>query len=285
MDIDIEKYILQAQRENVEVRTAEINEGDYLKGGLLYCGKCKAPKQIKFRGIIVRCLCKCEVEARFAEEEAEQKAALRKKIAFAREDCFNGDVSAERLTFTLDDSSDSKASTIARRYAKQFGRIRNTGGGLIFYGSVGTGKTFYSACICNELLENGYKCKLIKASELIGQMHHGYGARDMVLKSLESYDLVVLDDLASEFSSEYVQAIVFDIVDSRYKRKQPIIVTTNMTVSPEGVKLLSQGSIQWERIFSRLIERCVPIRVQGQDRRKGASADKDELLRLLDLDN
>ena len=79
----------------------------------------------------------------------------------------------------------------------------------------------------------------------------------------------MIDDLSTERKTEYMQEIVFNVIDSRYRAKLPIIVTTNLTRE----ELLNPADLTYQRIFSRLFEMCTPIEVSGKDRRQKALLD------------
>jgi DNA replication protein DnaC len=97
---------------------------------------------------------------------------------------------------------------------------------------------------------------------------------------LNKFDLLVIDDLASERDTEFMGEIVQNIIDSRYRAGLPLIVTTNLTAD----ELKHPQEIRKRRIYSRLFEMCVPLEVQHKDRRKQKLInDYDELGALLGL--
>ena len=91
-----------------------------------------------------------------------------------------------------------------------------------------------------------------------------YEGKQNYIDNLNNFDLLVIDDLASERDTEYMGEIVQNIIDSRYRAGLPLIITTNLT-SEELKKPLE---IRKKRIYSRLFEMCYPIEVKGKDRRK-----------------
>ena len=95
-------------------------------------------------------------------------------------------------------------------------------------------------------------------------MQGSFSEKQNVLESLNRYSLLVLDDLGAERSTEYMQEIVYNIVDWRYRSGKPMIVTTNLT----GEQMKATDNIQLQRIYDRIFERCLPIEVNGQSRRK-----------------
>lgn len=88
--------------------------------------------------------------------------------------------------------------------------------------------------------------------------------RNEYIKSLDNYKLLIIDDLGAERQSDYMLEQVYNIIDSRYKNGQPLIVTTNLPLS----EIKNPSDIKYSRIYSRIIEMCVPIKFEGPDRRK-----------------
>ena len=91
-----------------------------------------------------------------------------------------------------------------------------------------------------------------------------YDGKQEYIDGLNQFDLLVIDDLASERDTEYMGEIVQNIIDSRYRSNLPLIITTNLTSD----ELKHPSTIRKERIYSRLFEMCVPVEVKGSDRRK-----------------
>jgi DNA replication protein DnaC len=83
------------------------------------------------------------------------------------------------------------------------------------------------------------------------------------------FPLLVIDDLSAERKTEYMQEIVFNVIDARYRAGLPLIVTTNLTRE----ELLHPADLTYQRIYSRLFEMCTPIEVSGKDRRQQALKD------------
>ena len=250
----------------------EQEPGDYMKDGFVYCGRCNTPREavVSLLGgeYIKPCMCKCREEAdnrRKAQEEKE-RAMLRvtrlKTLGFPDEEMAT-------WTFSRDADPDSKVSRIARNYVENFDEFSKTGKGILFYGTVGTGKTFLSACIVNALIEKGHPCLCTNFARITNTIQNKWNDRQEYLDSLNRFDLLVIDDLAAERDTEYMGEIVMNIIDSRYRANKPIIVTTNLT----RAELRNPQNIRRERVFSRLFEMCVMVEVSGTDRRKQKAID------------
>lgn len=253
--------------EIISSKSIKAEDGDYIKDGLLFCGKCHTPKQtrVEILGQIREpmCLCKCEQEKREAEEERRKRHDAQERVKRLRKVGFP-DSEMEKWTFEMDDMSNEKLSSVARRYVEHFDQMREKGKGLLLYGSVGTGKTFISACIANALIESGHPCLVTNFARLTNTLTGMYEGKQEYMDSLNGFDLIVIDDLASERDTEYMGEIVQSIIDARYRTGKPLIITTNLTSD----ELKYPKDVRKQRIYSRLFEMCVPVEVKGKDRRR-----------------
>ena len=257
---------------------------DYIgSDGLVWCGKCHTPKQVRieFMGKVRTpyCLCRCQTEARDAEEAAWKRQQELDRVRRLRKMGFP-DAEMSRWTFERDDCSNGHLSTVARNYVDNFGEMRKRGKGLLLFGSVGTGKTFMAACIANALIDKGYPCLVTNFARLTNTISGMYSGKQQYIDGLDSFELLVIDDLASERDTEYMQETVTSIIDARYRSGKPLIITTNLTAQ----ELKAPTDMRKQRIYSRLFEMCVPFEVKGQDRRKKhLKAEYDEMADLLGL--
>ena len=257
----INNIALKAEQENGK------NENDYIENGLLYCGSCRTAKQCKVnlfgKDRIVYCMCKCRKERYEAEEAAFKQRQKMQRIENLRQTGFP-DSDMKYWTFANDDGSNVKISEVARNYVENFAEMKKRGKGLLLFGSVGTGKTFISACIANALIDKGYPCLVTNFARLVNTVSGMYEGKQDYIDGLNNFELLVIDDLASERDTEYMGEIIQNIIDSRYRSGLPLIVTTNLT----SEELKKPVEIRKQRIYSRLFEMCVPVEVKGKDRRK-----------------
>ena len=240
--------------------------GEYLaEDGLLHCSGCHEPVQCRIDILgeekTVRCICSCVKKTM----QAFNDRIRREEIERNRLDCF-GESELRNWTFAEDDLKQPKLSAAFKRYVDGFRQFMQDGKGLLLYGRNGTGKSFYAACIANALIDSGYKVLVTNISRISNILQGMFEGKQEYIDSLNAYSLIVLDDLGTERQSEFMQEMVFSIVNSRYCSGLPFIVTTNLTID-EITKPQDSGRA---RIYSRVLQRCFPVEVNGIDRRKAA---------------
>lgn len=267
-------------------RDSHFEEGDYRnEDGLLMCGKCHTPKQCRFTATwdgkekTPYTPCDCERERRDAEKQARQMQNLRIEVNRLRKLGFP-DGEMANWTFAHDDGTDPRTTSIARKYVDNFPEMKKRGKGLLLYGTVGTGKTHAAACIANELINQGRPCLVTNFARITNTLQGMFDGKQRYLDDFNRLDLLVIDDLAAERDTAYMNEMIFNIIDARYRSGKPLIVTSNLTKTD----LMAPGSIERQRIYSRLLEMCVPVEVKGTDRRqKKLSKDSADMSRLLGL--
>lgn len=246
---------------------AQFVEGDYYVDGLLYCGKCNGKKQaikkILGRETLVGCSCACKQREYYAIQNAQRAEQERLERARKRSDGFP-DRAMMEWTFDADDGTNPEFTAVCKRYVENFDDIYRDGKGLLFYGGVGTGKTFMASCIANALIDKGRTALVTNFARIANELQADFNKRQAYLDKLNQYSLLVIDDLAAERDTEYMGEIVMNVVDSRYRAKKPLIVTTNLT----GEDFANPSDVRRQRVFSRLFEMCLPYEVKGVDRRQ-----------------
>lgn len=255
-------------------------EGDYMQDNLLICGKCNTPKEceVEVLGDIRKfgCLCKCQSDLYRAEQAQAKEREEAGRISRLRTQGIQ-DKGYRDWTFDNDDGSNPAQTDKAMRYCLKWNEMHQDNIGLLLWGNVGTGKTYFAACIANYLISLGVPVLMTSFIKLTNALTGFDDDKNAYIKSLNNYKLLIIDDLGAERQSDYMLEQVYNIVDSRYKNQQPLIITTNLSLS----EIKEPKELKYSRIYSRIIEMCVPIRFDGTDRRKEVSASKLEKAKKL----
>lgn len=163
---------------------------------------------------------------------------------------------AENLRFCMD-------------YARDF---NENSPGLFLYGATGLGKTLLSSCIARELLGKGYSVAFDSIQNYLRDIENEQFNRSdgNTLQTLINADIVILDDLGSEFITPFSLSALYNIINTRLNMGKPTIVSSNLSLDDLGKKYD-------DRIISRLTGMFYTLRFFGEDirqikRRKGVFA-------------
>ena len=218
---------------------------------------------------VVSCLCECEVKARQEldekmQREEEQRQLYQRKSVGLRERRF------WEWKFENDNGSNQKI-LIARQYVENWTDMKRKNVGLLLMGPVGTGKSFFAGCIANALLEQGERVMMTNFSRILNEMTSYQADKNQIIQNLVDYPLLIIDDLGIERNSEFALEQVYNVIDSRYCKMLPLIVTTNLGLNEMKSTDLDTAH---QRIYSRILEMCVPIYCGGEDKRKEEGTEK-----------
>lgn len=237
------------------------------------CVECQEPVECEVdlhdgQGLrVVGCNCECDKEllrlSRERELETHKQLAISNNIS-------NGISDSRYLTYRweIDDSPSTEESQLCRRYADNWAQMKSHCIGLLLSGTVGAGKTFYGACIANQLLSQGVRVGMVTMTDLIGRLFSAQD-KEAVIRWIQSFDLLILDDFGAERDTEYAKEQVFAIVDARSRSGKPTIFTTNLT----RVQMEQATDQTNQRINDRVLEMApVTISFQKKSRRIDKSA-------------
>lgn len=223
--------------------------------------------------------CKCEVEAFDAEQLKFQKQGEEQEIR----KLFSISNLGERLSNVNFESFQQRAGSefaykATKNYASAFNSKNPTA--LILWGEPGNGKSLLAACANNYIQQSGHTTVFVSMPDLLTKIKQSFNksnndSEEQILKALDMCDLLVIDDLGAEKTSDWVEETIFKIIDNRYRKKKPIFITSN--IEP---RMLSQkiGS----RSTDRILEMCIEIKNEASSfRTQKAESMKEAMLRKL----
>lgn len=134
---------------------------------------------------------------------------------------------------------------------------------LFFLGKTGLGKTFISSMIAKSLIQKGFNVAFDSINNFLIRAENDHFGRSSgnTVEALLNADLVILDDLGSEFLTPFNHATLYNIINSRINMDVPTIVSTNLSLSELTEKYD-------DRIISRLTGMYTPLRFFGTDIRQ-----------------
>ena len=251
------------------IHPEELRSDEYIvNDGLIYCSKCHTPRQkrieVSGKTIEPRCMCACQTED-YDRREQERKHREFLDMVAKNRSIGLPDPGLRKHTFENDLGYNPKQIRMAKRYVQHWEEMQKNSTGLLLWGDVGTGKSFIAGCIANALLDKGVPVIMTNFARLLNKLTDMYaGDRNAYIESFNRYPLMIIDDLGVERNSEFAREQVFSVIDSRYRSELPMIVTTNLTLE----ELQHPEDLSRSRIYDRVLERCLPIRVNDQNIRE-----------------
>ena len=258
-----------------------LEPGDYTgEDGLLYCGKCRTPKQFRMEappleGRLLPHPCRCEQE-RLDREAAEQEARRHcQAVADLKRKGFT-DPAMKDWTFANDNGKCPQMKH-ARFYVEHWDTMQEENIGYLLWGGVGTGKSYFAGCIANALMEQEVTVRMTNFALILNDLTASFEGRNDYIARLCRAPLLILDDFGMERGTGYGLEQVYNVIDSRYRNRKPLIFTTNLSLQD----LQYPQDTAHARIYDRLLEMCAPIRFSGENFRRATAQDK--LARLKNL--
>ena len=250
--------------------------------GLLYCGKCHKPKEAYFpqgKVLFGRDRHPSECDSRRAERERQEKRESDEKHNAEVERLKREGFSNPAMRHWTFENDNGKCPQIGKAYSyvEKWETVRSENLGYLLWGNVGSGKSYFAGCIANALMEKEIPVCMTNFATILNNLFYGSENRNEYIVRLCSYPLLILDDFGMERGTEYGLEQLYNVIDSRYISKKPLIATTNLT--PE--QLRNPEDVPHARIYGRLLEMCVPVRFTGGDFRRITAQQKMERLKKL----
>ena len=153
-----------------------------------------------------------------------------------------------------------------RRFVDRIDERIDAGEGLWFMGDIGTGKTTLAMLVSKAALDAGRSVAIYSLPRLLAEIRKTYDDSSdrsylELLDRLTSVDLLHIDDLGAERTSEWVLEQLYSIVNARYEEQRSMVVTTNIVEKNELDEQITP------RTVSRLTEMTQQLLIFGHDRR------------------
>ena len=194
-----------------------------------------------------------ETEAKNKKDIEEKEAAEKERARSLREsNRVNAGISKRNIYKTFDDyicstEGQHKAKNDVVKFRDSFPGDKS----LLFVGGVGTGKTLLASVLIDSLSDK-YHCRMSKVIDIVRHLKGTWRSdsdesESSVLQRYIDLDLLIIDEVGSQFGSDTEKLFIFDIIDGRYQEMKQTILISNLDV--EGIK-----NVIGERCFDRLRE-------------------------------
>lgn len=153
------------------------------------------------------------------------------------------------------------AAAACRRMAAEFDTAYRN---LYLYGTVGTGKSFLTICVAKELLETGHSVLYFSAAALFDKLSlYSFDAKTKeelrsFTSDLYSCDLLIIDDLGTELTNQFISAQLFTCLNERHMNRKSTVISTNLSLA----EMQSRYS---DRVLSRITNDYELYKLTGSD--------------------
>lgn len=256
----------------------EVQDDEYVKEDVIYCNKCDTPRTTVIEVLgnkrVVRCICKCQEEARDKEEKMRKEIEKQVRIAKLQESSLLSD-RYKNVTFdnckTGENKSFDEAFVRCKRYCENSNEILANGFGIYLWGDKGTGKTHLTSCMANELIKQ-YKQVLFtnffEISKSIRATFKGIGNEIDLINKIANVDFLFIDDLGTEKVTKegedtWLQDKIFEVINKRYNNMKPTIFTSNYSLQ----QLVQERGLL-DKTVDRILEMSTAImKIEGKSNR------------------
>lgn len=243
------------------------------------CGKASRKEQYEILGMVrtVTITCQCEIDRLHAKIQEAQDRQSKRLI----EQKFSISELGKRFEECKFDSfftriGTEKALESALDYANSFDTKQELG--LLLFGDPGNGKSHLAAAISHKVKENGYTVVFQTMAELLDRIRNTFNKKEKetekdIMSALLECDLLVLDDIGAEKISDWVLEKMFLIIDGRYRRKKPVVYTSNYSPGELFECFMPKNcgkdeKIKANRIISRIIGSSTIVENKAKDYRR-----------------
>ncbi|MGN0501729.1 MAG: ATP-binding protein [Ruminococcus sp.] len=220
------------------------------------CKKCNDTGYFEENGRTLVCSCLKQALVSCACEELNRTAPL----SLSTFDSFSLDFYDREIDSKTGISPYNHMSKILRYCQSYADNFSKNSGSILMKGATGLGKTHLSLAIANEVIKKGYGVIYVSAPSLMQKLEKQYFSRndDAATDMLIECDLLIVDDLGTEFHSQLSVSLMYNIFNSRMLANKPVIINTNL-----DLKELEKNYT--ERFVSRIIGNAQKLDFLGSD--------------------
>ena len=214
-----------------------LKEDEYFEGSVPYCKNCKTARYFIRENFCVPCKCQCQMEQIEKKYEEERQAKVKEYLEKLKEQSLLGERYKNCNFNSIEVINDEHQKVINRlkTYCSGF-KIHNEGLGIYLFGTNGSGKTLLTACMLDKLNNQFIECMFSNIHKIKEELLSADPKRQKAfLQRVYSVPVLFLDDFATEIvkkngEDNWLQDIIYDIINTRYNNMLPIIYTSNCSL-------------------------------------------------------
>lgn len=138
--------------------------------------------------------------------------------------------------------------------------------GFLILGNAGVGKTYSLQCLASALIERAKKVRFVNVNQILDEVKNTFDSEKKesdVIDNYKTIDFLFIDDFGAERKSDFSKNLIYKIIDYRYVNNLPTFFSSNYTME----ELQNINDIDFERIVSRIQDKCQTLVIKGDTRR------------------
>lgn len=154
----------------------------------------------------------------------------------------------------------------AKDFAENFGKHSEN---ILMMGSTGLGKTHLSLAIANEVLKKGYSVIYDSAINILHKIEMEHFGRDKIndtLSLVNNSDLLIIDDLGTEFESPFYNSTIYNIINTRLNIAKSTIISTNLELKDIDTRYSKRISSRLSTMYTCMVFSGRDVRSQKKQR-------------------
>ncbi len=160
---------------------------------------------------------------------------------------------------------------LVNSYITRYQEFRNSGMGLYIYsGTKGSGKTMLSCCLLNEIAKRyAGSVKFVNILDFLEMTKKGFNGEEEDVRAVYRAGLLVLDDIGVQMSSkEWIDTVLYRLVNERYVNRLPTVYTSNIPIEHLKINDRITDRIESATFFVKLPEEAVRRSIMRQEKQK-----------------
>ena len=247
-----------------KVRTFVLKNDEYMKNGVPYCKNCNTARYFVREDFCVPCKCNCQLDAILEKEREENKQRLAEVLMELKSKSLLGERYKDSTFESIEIINEEHQNIVNRlkKYCEGF-KNHNEGLGIYLFGSNGSGKTLLTACMLDKLNSQFIECMFTNVHKIKEELLSSDPKRQKAfLNKVYSVPVLFIDDFATEVvkkngEDNWLQDIIYDVINTRYNNMLPIIYTSNYSLKQ---CLEERGLMQ--KTIDRIFESTVQMKLE-----------------------
>ena len=246
-----------------KTRTFILKNDEYMKDGVPYCKNCNTARYFVREDFVVGCKCMCQSLASELKEQEEKEKRLKAYLTDLKMKSLLGERYKYATFETIEIINEEHQNIINRlkKYCEGF-KEHNEGLGIYLFGSNGSGKTLLTACMLDKLNSQFIECMFTNIHKIKEELLSSDPKRQKAfLNRVYTVPVLFLDDFATEIvkkngEDNWLQDVVYDVINTRYNNMLPIIYTSNCSLK----QCLEERGVM-QKTIDRIFESTVQIKL------------------------